>query len=92
LTLKPLPSLTPPSSIRRHHAGRLRAGRQFAADRAAGQDGHSYLFFVGRENYPLTWIEGAQYPWGKAQVLSSGSDVVLRWSRRRWRCWGAKLI
>jgi transketolase len=50
---------------------------RFAADRAAGRDGHSYLFFVGRENYPLTWIEGAKYPWGKAQVLSSGHDVVL---------------
>ena len=51
--------------------------QQFAADRAAGKDGNSYLFFVGRENYPLTWIEGAKYPWGKAQVLSTGSDVVL---------------
>ena len=50
---------------------------KFAADRAAGHDGDSYLFFVGRENYPLTWIEGAQYPWGKAQVLSTGTDVVL---------------
>ena len=50
---------------------------QLAADRAAGRDGSSYLFFVGRENYPLTWIEGAQYPWGKAQVLSTGGDVVL---------------
>ena len=53
------------------------AVKQVAADRAAGKDGNSYLFFVGRENYPLTWIEGAQYPWGKAQVLSTGSDVVL---------------
>jgi transketolase len=51
--------------------------QQFAADRAAGKDGNSYIFFVGRENYPLTWIEGAKYPWGKAQVLSTGSDVVL---------------
>lgn len=51
--------------------------RQLAADRAAGKDGESYLFFVGRENYPLTWIQGAQYPWGKAQVLATGSDVVL---------------
>ena len=51
--------------------------KQSAADRAAGRDGDSYIFFVGRENYPLTWIEGAQYPWGKAQVLSTGSDVVL---------------
>lgn len=51
--------------------------QRFAADRAVGKDGNSYLFFVGRENYPLTWIEGAKYPWGKAQVLSQGSDVVL---------------
>ncbi len=51
--------------------------KQFAADRAAGKDGNSYIFFVGRENYPLTWIEGATYPWGKAQVLSTGSEVVL---------------
>jgi len=51
--------------------------KQFAADRAAGKDGNNYIFFVGRENYPLTWIEGATYPWGKAQVLSTGSDVVL---------------
>ncbi len=27
--------------------------RQFAADRAAGKDGDSYVFFVGRENYPV---------------------------------------
>jgi transketolase len=53
------------------------AVQQFAADRKAGKDGNSYIFFVGRENYPLTWIEGAQYPWGKAQVLSQGNDVVL---------------
>jgi transketolase len=51
--------------------------KQLAADRAAGKDGSSYIFFVGRENYPLTWVEGAQYPWGKAQVLSTGTDVVL---------------
>ncbi len=51
--------------------------KQFAADRAAGKDGNSYIFFVGRENYPMSWIEGAKYPWGKAQVLSTGSDVVL---------------
>jgi transketolase len=51
--------------------------QQFAADRKAGKDGNSYIFFVGRENYPLTWIEGAKFPWGKAQVLSQGNDVVL---------------
>lgn len=51
--------------------------KKYAADRAAGKDGENYIFFVGRENYPMSWIEGAQYPWGKAQVLSEGSDVVL---------------
>ena len=51
--------------------------KKFAADRAVGKDGENYIFFVGRENYPLTWIEGAQFPWGKAQILSEGSEVVL---------------
>ena len=48
-----------------------------AADRASGKDGESYIFFVGRENYPVYWVEGAKYPWGKAQVLQEGKDVVL---------------
>ena len=48
-----------------------------AADRAAGKDGESYIFFVGRENYPMYWVEGAKYPWGTAQVLQEGTDVVL---------------
>src|SRR5439155_1047191 len=51
--------------------------KKFAADRAAGKNGETYIFFVGRENYPLTWVERADYPWGKAQVLLSGGDVVL---------------
>jgi transketolase len=50
---------------------------RYAADRAAGKDGESYLFFVGRENYPMSWVSGATYPWGKAQVLAQGTDVVL---------------
>jgi transketolase len=51
--------------------------RRFAADRAAGRDGESYIFFVGRENYPMSWIPGATYPWGRAQLLQDGGDVVL---------------
>lgn len=51
--------------------------KRYAAARAAGKDGESYIFFVGRENYPMYWIEGAKYPWGKAQVLQQGTDVVL---------------
>lgn len=46
-------------------------------ERKAGKDGDSYVFFVGRENYPLAWVEGAQYPWGRAQVIREGGDVVL---------------
>jgi transketolase len=48
-----------------------------AADRTAGKDGESYIFFVGRENYPLSWVADAKYPWGQAQVLAHGTDVVL---------------
>lgn len=51
--------------------------KKYAADRAAGRDGENYIFFVGRENYPMSWIEGAKYPWGRAQILSEGADVVL---------------
>lgn len=46
-------------------------------DRKAGKDGESYIFFVGRENYPVTWLDNATYPWGKAQVTQAGDDVVL---------------
>ena len=51
--------------------------RRISDARAAGQDGDSVLFFVGRENYPLAWVEGSKYEWGKAQVLQTGTDVVL---------------
>jgi transketolase len=51
--------------------------KRYADARTNGRDGESYIFFVGRENYPLSWAENANYPWGKAQVLQRGSDVVL---------------
>src|SRR5437764_6345138 len=51
--------------------------QRYAADRAAGKDGESYIFFVGRENYPLYWVEDAKYEWGRAQVLRQGTDVTL---------------
>ncbi len=53
------------------------AAERIAQDRAAGRDGESVLFFVGRENYPRHWVENPSYPWGKAQVVSEGTDVVL---------------
>lgn len=51
--------------------------KRYAADKTNGKDPENYIFFVGRENYPLSWVEGAKYEWGKAQVLQQGSDVVL---------------
>jgi transketolase len=66
-----------PSCANEAEALMFEAIKRQAAERAAGRDGESYVFFVGRENYPLTWIEGATFPWGKAQVLQQGNDVVL---------------
>ena len=51
--------------------------KRYAAARAAGRDGESYIFFVGRENYPLRWSENTRYEWGKAQVLREGGEVTL---------------
>jgi transketolase len=51
--------------------------KRTAAARQSGADGESVLFFVGRENYPLHWLEGAKYDWGKAQVLMEGGEVVI---------------
>lgn len=51
--------------------------RRIGDERAAGRDGESVLFFVGRENYPVEWVPGADYSWGKAQVIEEGADVVL---------------
>ncbi len=51
--------------------------KRFEADRSAGKDGESYIFFVGRENYPLSWVENPSYQWGKAQVLQEGNEIVL---------------
>ncbi|MGP8199981.1 MAG: transketolase C-terminal domain-containing protein [Limisphaerales bacterium] len=48
-----------------------------ARAREQGHNGESTVFFVGRENYPLHWVENAKYHWGKAEVLASGSDVVI---------------
>jgi transketolase len=51
--------------------------KRLAHARQHGHDGESVLFFVGRENYPVRWVENAKYEWGKAQLLAEGNDVVL---------------
>jgi transketolase len=66
-----------PSCANEAEALMFQAIQRQAEDRKAGRDGESYIFFVGRENYPIYWIENATYPWGKAPVLQEGNDVVL---------------
>ncbi|HUS34821.1 MAG TPA: transketolase C-terminal domain-containing protein [Verrucomicrobiae bacterium] len=66
-----------PSCSDEAEAFMYQAIKRYAAARSGGKDPENYIFFVGRENYPLSWVEGAKYEWGKAQVLSQGSDVVL---------------
>lgn len=66
-----------PSCAEEAEALMFEAIERYAADRKAGRDGESYIFFVGRENYPVRWVENAKYQWGRAQVLREGGDVVL---------------
>jgi len=66
-----------PSCANEAEALMYQAIKRQADDRTRGKDGESYIFFVGRENYPVYWVEGATYLWGKAQVLQEGNDVVL---------------
>lgn len=66
-----------PSCAAEAEALMFTAIKRYAEARSNGGDGENTLFFVGRENYPIAWREGDDYPWGKAQVLREGADVVL---------------
>lgn len=66
-----------PSCAEEAEAFMYQAIRRIADERTAGRDGESVVFFVGRENYPVRWVEGSNYAWGKAQVIQEGTDVVL---------------
>ncbi len=66
-----------PSCAEEAEAFMFQAIEHIAEERAAGRDGESVIFFVGRENYPVRWVEGSSYPWGRAQVIQEGTDVVL---------------
>lgn len=50
---------------------------QFARDREAGRVPHSIIFFLGRENHPVSYVDGMTYEWNKANVLTEGSDVTI---------------
>lgn len=66
-----------PSCAEEAEAFMYLAIQHIAEERAAGRDGESVVFFVGRENYPVRWVEGSNYAWGRAQVIQEGTDVVL---------------
>lgn len=40
-------------------------------------EAHSYIFFVGRENFPVTYQENLNYKLGEAQLISKGSDGLI---------------
>ena len=66
-----------PSCADEAEAFMYQAIRHIGDERAAGHHGESVIFFVGRETYPVKWVEGSDYAWGKAQVIQQGTDVVL---------------
>lgn len=46
-------------------------------DRLAGKSGESYIFFVGRENFPVSLDADRTAHLGKAQVIREGKDGVI---------------
>ena len=56
----------------------LESFRRLARERQGGEDGESALFFAGREDFPARIGDRPNgYPWGKAEVLRKGKDVVI---------------
>jgi transketolase len=51
------------------------AVEEFAKDRKAGRSPKSYIFFLGRENFPATYKENVSYQLHKAQVLFDNADL-----------------
>lgn len=49
----------------------------FAKDREAGRVPNSTVFFLGRENHPVSYVDGMKYTWNKANILTEGSDVTI---------------
>lgn len=50
---------------------------EFKTARENGKTPNSYVFFLGRENHPSSYVAGTKYEWMKAQVLRSGSKATL---------------
>lgn len=51
--------------------------KNFAKEREAGKTPNSVVFFLGRENHPVSYVDGMKYEWNKANVLTEGSDVTI---------------
>jgi uncharacterized protein YjbJ (UPF0337 family) len=51
--------------------------KKIAADREAGQDGESFVFFIGRENFAFEVKENLHYQLGRPQLLRSGTDAAI---------------
>ncbi len=52
--------------------------KKFSDDRKAGKVPHSSVFFLGRETFPASFVDGAAYTLGKAQVLK---DTAAQFSK-----------
>lgn len=51
--------------------------KNFAKVREAGGVPNSVVFFLGRENHPVSYVDGMKYEWNKANVLTEGTDVTI---------------
>jgi transketolase len=49
----------------------------FAKDCENGKTPNSTVFFLGRENHPVSYAPDIEYVWNKANILTEGSDVTI---------------
>lgn len=54
------------------------AVRHFSDERLAGRTPHSVVFFLGRENFPKAFQEGASYQLGRSQIVKDTSGQFAR--------------
>jgi len=66
-----------PSCAEEAEALMYKAVERLAEARKRGEDGESVVFFIGRESYPVRWLNNQSYEWLKAQVLTEGKDVTI---------------
>lgn len=49
----------------------------FCKTREKGEVPNSTIFFFGRENHPVSYLENPNYEWQKAQIIKTGNDATL---------------